>query len=91
MVDWNIFGNIHQDTGYTLEVLDYIWEKYDWVFRNPKQMYNFYTYIHIYPTTRQSERVFSCSKWSLEEIHLFFTSVIYIQVNIYFSIFWTNY
>ena len=68
MVKWEIFGNIQEDTGYSTEVLDYIWDQYNWLFRNEREMYNMYTYIHLYPTLRQSQRIFNCCKITLEEV-----------------------
>jgi hypothetical protein len=40
-MDWTLFGNPLQDTGYPSEVLDYIWTKYGnkGPLQNPKDFY----------------------------------------------------
>lgn len=69
-VDWNEFGDVKQDTGYSPYILSYVWRKYGGEttpIQNPKDLYRIYTYIHRYPRWRQCKRDLEYSKWCVSK------------------------
>ena len=53
MFNWSKFGNIKEQTGYSVEIIDYIFEKYCKYIISQFDLFLIYKYIHKYPTRRQ--------------------------------------
>lgn len=76
-MDWNEFGNVHEETGWNCLILTYIWTRYcgpHTPIATPLDLYRYffllqcthcsiYVYIHMYPTQRQLGLVLKCSNW----------------------------
>src|SRR4051812_14970088 len=78
-VDWDEFGRPKEDTGYSTEELDYVWNKHgdSQTLMKPHDLYRIYSFIHRYPRKRQVFRDLECSHW-------------YLQNNLYTHLHWLS-
>jgi hypothetical protein len=66
-IRWKDFGFPKFDTGYSDDVLQYVWDSYCGIgspIIKPIDLYRIYQYIHLDFTRRQSHHI-TCSKWYL--------------------------
>lgn len=70
MIEWSSFGNVKQSTGYDLEVLEYVFQKYcgyGTPIGKPKRLFQLYKYIHKYPMWRQLREDLGMSQFTFGE------------------------
>jgi len=72
MVLWDHLGDVEQETGQTIAVLDYIWQKYclvrDCPINTPMELFRIYKWIHLYPRNRWAPFVLGCSRYHFEVV-----------------------
>jgi hypothetical protein len=89
-INWQQFGNPKQDTGYSSEILQYVWNKYCGFatpISRPIDLYRAYKFIHLDYSRRQSYQL-PCSKWSLH-YRVINTSLSYLSCYMN-EIYWSN-